>query len=196
MTYLKIDISEALDQLGGSEKLYKTLVNGFYDKYQNVDKDIELMLSNNEVEDARRLAHSIKGLSGNLGAKVFREKAMDLEYAIRDASEDVTMCLEAFSQELVGVISEVRHILANRYNDIAKPEVTIAYGEDVFIVSCYDLLAALETYKYSEVKNATEKFVATKVLLKYRHEAEKVLEHIENYDYDQAITTLRGLVNK
>ncbi len=196
MTYNKIDISEALAQLGGSEKLYKTLVNGFYDKYQSVDKEIESLINNHDMEDARRLAHSIKGLSGNLGAKGLREKALDLECAIRDESGHMLNALDAFSDELELVISEVRHLLSTKYNEIAKPEVTKTYGEDEFIKSCYDLLSALETYRYSEVKAALDKFAQVKVLLKYQNEASVIKSHVDNYDYDLAIELLKDLVNR
>lgn len=196
MAYIKIDTSEALAQLGGSEKLYKTLVNGFYDKYQHVDQEIESLIKDGNLEDARRLAHSIKGLSGNLGAKVLREKAMNLEYAIRDESGEMLTNLDLFADELSDVISEVRHMLSNKYNDLAKPEITVTYGEDEFITASYELLSALETYRYSEVKIALEKFSQTKVLLRYQNEAKMVVHHVENYDYDQAIELLKDMVNR
>lgn len=196
MVYDRINIEEALDQLGGSDKLYKTLVSGFYKKYQSVDVSIEDLVDQNEMEDARRLAHSIKGLSGNLGARRLREKAMNLEYAIRDNTADIKVCITYFSDELKAVIIEVEDLLNTRYKDKVESEARIEPGEDGFIASCKELLSALETYKYSEVKVAFKQFNTIKVIRTYKNEVEEVRRYVEDYDYDLAINVLKRLITE
>lgn len=195
MTYNHIDIDLALKQLGESDKLYKTLLNGFYNTYQNVDKDIRGLLEQGQTKDARRLAHSIKGLSGNLGASIFREKAMKLEFAIRDNSEEIESCLTEFSGEFVDVIYEVRDILNRRYKDIGDKETSVSYGKDEFLRRSKELISALETYKYGEVKQAAELFTSTKMPIRYRNNIAEILKNIDSYDYDLAIELLKEMVN-
>lgn len=113
--YRTIDIELALSHLGGSERLYKTLVTGFYDHYKDVDVQIGNLLEMDDVEGARRLAHSLKGLSANLGALELRDKALALEMSIRDKRPDRDDRLNDFSQILKLVIQEAKTILTNRF---------------------------------------------------------------------------------
>lgn len=78
-----LNLKDALVHLGGSVSLYRTLLQGFKDKYSSIDTDIKNQLVNREVEDARRLAHSMKGLSGNLGASDLQRYSRKLEEVIK-----------------------------------------------------------------------------------------------------------------
>ncbi len=110
-----IDIEMALDHLGGSDRLYKKVVSGFHDRYSKADQQIETLLNEEDFEGARILAHSLKGLSGNLGSLGLKEKALDLEMSIRDGRPDREVCLRNFSQTLAAVIDETEIILRERY---------------------------------------------------------------------------------
>lgn len=79
----EINVKEALKLLGGSMPLYRTLIQGFCDKYFSIDIVIHQALIEFRIEDARRLAHSMKGLSGNLGAEGLQKKAEAYEIAIK-----------------------------------------------------------------------------------------------------------------
>lgn len=202
MTYERIDINEALLQLGGSEKLYRTLITGFNDKYQMVDEEIGRLLDEGRIEEARRLAHSLKGLSGNLGAHGLREKAKNLEFGIRDSEPDVTDRLRLFSEELKRVFAEVHHILSSRYaesNGVHQAPDHIGIeptDEDGFIGSCRDLINALETYKYSEVRDAFARFEAHTPPKKFKKDVEVVKVYVMDYDYDIAIELVRDMINR
>jgi len=89
-----IDLKLALLNLGGSAKLYRTLITGFFEKYSHIDNEIYELLIQRKLDDARRMAHSIKGLSGNIGVEELRRVALDLELDIKqylgtDISDEV-----------------------------------------------------------------------------------------------------------
>lgn len=196
MTYKRIDIDEALAQLGGSEKLYKTLVMGFFERYQGVDVQIETLLSEDQLDEARRMAHSIKGLCGNLGTNQLRERAMALEYAIRDESEGIDECMEAFSLELEEVMIEVEELIKDRFSEHIAMNVEQVYGEGLFLEACGRLISALETYRYSDVKLAYGKLTEVMIPIKYKEVMEELVTHIEAYDYDLAIIVLKKVEAK
>jgi HPt (histidine-containing phosphotransfer) domain-containing protein len=111
MVKRKMNIEAALTHLGGSKPLFDTLISGFYNQYNHVDDDIKKLLETGNQEDARLLAHSIKGLSGNLGATELVEKAKALEVAIEAGLETKASDLKAFSKALKAVLEEIVRLL-------------------------------------------------------------------------------------
>jgi len=109
-----IDLDLALEQLGGSMKLYGTVAKGFWDRYRHVDEEIQKLIDEGSGEDARRMAHSIKGLCGNLGAPMLREKALNLELAARDGL-DTQLAMAAFSAALAKTRLELKQVIEAYY---------------------------------------------------------------------------------
>lgn len=124
-----INIKNALLNLGGSVKLYKTLVQGFKEKYTYIDDDIKIKLLNKEMEEARRLAHSIKGLAGNLGATDLQEKSKILELIVKDNFNKnvdgtiISNILETqwmeFSKELKDCVKLLNRVLESDEEELA-----------------------------------------------------------------------------
>jgi HPt (histidine-containing phosphotransfer) domain-containing protein len=196
MKLKKIDINVALAQLGGSKKLYKTLLLGFNSKYSEVDKDILSLAINNNMEDARRLSHSIKGLSGNLGASKLREYAFGLEKAFRDGDtyEDL---YNIFSKELKEVVSEVEIVLKSMEEDIDSSYVNglNENAGDDFICVCNELLDALHTFKFVQVNKIYSKFKNLTYPRKYENEIFKLKRNIEDYNYTAAAEEMKKIID-
>jgi HPt (histidine-containing phosphotransfer) domain-containing protein len=193
MRYEKINIDQALEQLGGSEKLYRTLITGFYERYQGVDQEIGEMLEENKYDEARRMAHSLKGLSGNLGTDQLREKSMALEYGIRDEVDEIPALFKAFSEELHEVMFEVEVLIKDRFEEHYFRNVENLYGDGSFFEACSELISALETYRYSDVKRALAKFNDITIPKRHSDQAVIVKSYINDYDYNLAIEELKKL---
>ena len=191
MGYRSIDINLALEQLGGSGKLYKTVVKGFNDRYSDVDRTIGKHLDAGDIEEARRVAHSMKGLCGNLGASKLRERALNLELAIKENRPNVRAYLHGFSEELVKVNEDVKKILMIRYGIIdegtKEPEDMSTKVEQI----CDRLLRALETYRYSEIKEAVDNLVKMELAKEQREALKEVFRLIDLFEYDEALALLR-----
>lgn len=114
MAYEMIDFNKALEQLDGSMKLYSIVLKGFKNRYAQVDEDIQKRIDQGDLEDARRLAHSIKGLCGNLGSAKCLEKALNLEMAIRDEG-DMALAMAEFRTALYKTQEDIERILKRYY---------------------------------------------------------------------------------
>lgn len=112
LSYQHLKIEQALENLGGSIRLYKIILDGFEERYGVIDLEIRMLSGVNKLEEAERLAHTIKGLSGNLGAFQLREYANALEncYKKRDLTSEEG-CLSDFRLELKKVIVEINQLL-------------------------------------------------------------------------------------
>lgn len=196
MSYQWIDTVVALEQLGGSDKLYKSVLLGFYDRYRHVDQSIRSMLEHKEYEEARRTAHSIKGLSGNLGTSDLREKAFKLEVAIRDQSENIELCMEGFSRSLNEVVKEIVVLCKEYYQMSLIPEVAEEQhkNKSQFKEACQQLSLALESHRYSEVQKARKAIETVPVPEEAVESMTVVFQAIEDFDYDLANEALRKLM--
>jgi len=99
-----------LKRLNGNRGLYRKVLDAFGQKCANADAEITTALQQGDVELAERLAHTLKGNGGNLGAKRLQQAALALESAIkgRQACKEE---LERFSAELQRVIAAIPALL-------------------------------------------------------------------------------------
>ena len=84
------DIEAALGRLNGKKTLLRKLLIKFHDIYINAIPTLNEMIEKGELEDAARLAHSIKGGAGNLEASDVFESSSMVELALMEGRiEDV-----------------------------------------------------------------------------------------------------------
>ncbi|MBM9614552.1 transporter substrate-binding domain-containing protein [Desulfobulbus rhabdoformis] len=93
------DMEDGLGRVVGNTKLYISLLRKFAKQYQNATEEIQSVFSSGKVEDAERLAHSIKGTAGNLGAKALQESAAVVEGALKEKNLPVPV-LASFDEAL------------------------------------------------------------------------------------------------
>ena len=67
-SFINIDIEDGLRRVGGNKKLYISLLEKFHSKNQGAVNEIKDAVHQGDQEKAVRLAHTIKGVAGNLGA--------------------------------------------------------------------------------------------------------------------------------
>jgi CheY-like chemotaxis protein/HPt (histidine-containing phosphotransfer) domain-containing protein len=82
-----IDVEMGLRRVAGNQKLYISLLEQFLSGYTNSDKQILLALESNKRDDAQRLAHSVKGVAGNIGAHALSQSAAEIERILREGGE-------------------------------------------------------------------------------------------------------------
>ena len=84
-----IDIDEGLRRVGGNHKLYrKLLVEFFQDHREDVDT-MRKALDQDDLETAQRIAHTIKGVSGSIGASDLHRDAESLDAALKEGQQDL-----------------------------------------------------------------------------------------------------------
>jgi CheY-like chemotaxis protein/HPt (histidine-containing phosphotransfer) domain-containing protein len=77
-----IDMVSALTRLGDNKALYRRILLMFHAEHAQDVPAIHAALQSNDLELAQRLAHSLKGLAGTVGADELRAVSKDLEMAI------------------------------------------------------------------------------------------------------------------
>ncbi|MHC1790091.1 response regulator [Solidesulfovibrio sp.] len=80
-----LDVDTALRRLGGNGRLLASVAAEFARDYAASADDLEGLLARGERDEARRLAHTVKGLAGTLAAQALSLAARNLEAALGGA---------------------------------------------------------------------------------------------------------------
>lgn len=100
-----IDTTTGLARVGNNTKLYRNILLKFRSGQADAPELIEQALTSGDRQTAERLAHTLKGVSGNIGADQLQEAARLLEAAIRNNQDDTQTELAAVRTELTPILT-------------------------------------------------------------------------------------------
>ncbi|MBF0288718.1 MAG: response regulator [SAR324 cluster bacterium] len=103
-----LDITAGLRRIGGNPESYRNLLKTFAQNQAQAVYQIKTALSENDMELASRLSHTLKGVSGNIGAMELHEASLQLETAIKKNKSNVPSALidevqDCFNQVLSSI---------------------------------------------------------------------------------------------
>jgi len=106
-----ISIENGLERLNGNVSFYIRLLEKFQNAYSPSDLDtLKIWLRNDELSEAARWAHTIKGVSGNIGALDLQKQSMALETSINENDQHLKDNLESFSKVFLNLLNELSQL--------------------------------------------------------------------------------------
>jgi two-component system, sensor histidine kinase and response regulator len=102
-----IDIPLGLQHAGGRQHLFLTMLHKFRAGHKDTTVLFRQALEADDRDTAERLAHTIKGVAGNIGALCLEECARALESALRERSDTLESTIVQFDKALNEVIFEL-----------------------------------------------------------------------------------------
>ena len=188
-----IDTIAGVERLGGKTKSYIKLLQKFSENQADAIPQITLALSSDDTETAIRLAHTLKGVSGSIGATGLQESAAKLEGLIIDvAGDEIGPSLEEAGIELKRVIGLIEGISIQKAS--TGSTVSKELPEDL-VQQLQDLLIKLEDYDSA----------AEDVLFEILNNVEGTPVHgmlsgirrlISQYDMEGAVKELQPLIEQ
>ena len=191
-----IDLQWGLQRVGGNRKLFKKLLMEFYERHHGGLETIQQCLHEGDAECARRTAHTLQGVAGNIGARLFQQQARELESAIIDGrikSDDGLP--KAFCSAFSELFESLAHFTGE--SDRCQPETSKRTKlspadvrnllENLSIMldeGCTEAAGALSEIKAGLMDSRLDERFAT------------LQEQIENYDFDEASIILKQLITK
>ncbi|MBE7498904.1 MAG: response regulator [Verrucomicrobiales bacterium] len=105
-----LDTADGLTRVAGNRKLYLKLLRQFVEQQGPAPAQIAAALAGDDVPLAERLAHTVKGVAGSLGARPLQQVAAALEKAIaaRLDPAELTPLMERFRGVLEDFVSRMR----------------------------------------------------------------------------------------
>ena len=81
-----IELSQGLRRIGGNRRLFVKLLYDFYLHHHDCCEKIGQAIDEGELQEAHLLAHTLQGVSGNIGCRKLENAARDLNIAIKQQS--------------------------------------------------------------------------------------------------------------
>jgi HPt (histidine-containing phosphotransfer) domain-containing protein len=104
------NVKDAMGRLMNNKNLYQKLLKRFEGEYGDFYGKVRAAVDANNLEDASHLAHTMKGLAGNLGAETLQAASLAIETIFKSGSltPEIESEMEKFSNELNRAIEEAR----------------------------------------------------------------------------------------
>jgi two-component system, sensor histidine kinase and response regulator len=117
------DVADGLARMLGDLGMYKELLQRFRDGQLDTCAKIRRALANHDQKLAERLAHTLKGVAGMVGAKSLQQHAAQLEAAIREnhARLDIEQQIIHLDHEMLATFAALSKVLSSN-----PPAATVA----------------------------------------------------------------------
>lgn len=199
-----LDVAVAIKRLLGKKPLYINMVKKFVQIQENTVANLTAYLAKGDFAGAERIAHSIKGLLGNIGATSLQYLAMNLEQVLHvNVVGDVPVGvvsdgenslgqnifeanLRDFGTQLDTLMTNLRVALIPEPNQ--EDQVTMTpEALRVVLDRLNDLLRDYDadaSTVWSEHSHDLESY--------FGHLSQKIVEAIRNYDFDEALEMINS----
>ncbi len=184
-----ISIRDGLATVSGDQKFYKKLLRLFRDNYVSTPSNILAAMEADRFEEAIRLAHTLKGVAANLGAKKLAGSSGTLETALREGRDDTGPLVGAVQADL----DEVLRSLAELGEVIEEPVKNQAAGDLAKAPDLIDRITALIATNISEAMEKSEALAGILNSTRFEADIKKVCSLLGDFDTDEAIEELKLL---
>ena len=188
-----INILDGLIRIGGSTTAYLKLLKAFANNNTRFKQNLLEAMEDNDLQKAVRMAHTLKGVSGNIGAMQLSALCRDLEAQLRKENPDMQKVNEHLKKTNT-LLQQIIAGITKALSEIKPPEkktITQAAPEELRRV-VGKLQAALEEYdtESSEILTQLERMVSDPDMIRGISEIRK---QIDVFDYEKALEHLENI---
>jgi HPt (histidine-containing phosphotransfer) domain-containing protein len=110
-----VKVAASVRRIGGNVALYLSLLDKFRVNHRHVVANTRDALASNDPKTAERLAHTLRGIAGTLGAESLQNQSELLENRIKNgAFENVESLLTQIDLEIATLIANIDQIIDAR----------------------------------------------------------------------------------
>ena len=162
----------SLNRLDGNLELYRSLLFKFKMKHENTILELKLSIENTDLETGRRLAHTLKTTSGNIGAVKLQLEAAQMEQAFKNNHiSEISSLFPSLEKNILKTAAEIQEILPDvpgekdEKKETGTTEQFHSFLKELSPLvkkrtpkQCRDIIITMNTYQWPEIiqKNLVE----------------------------------------
>ncbi len=187
-----VDVRAGLRHVMGERDSYLRQLHKFVDQFGAFDAEIQRCIVDSAWDDARRLAHTLKGVAATLGADVLSWSAQQLEQQLRDGE---------FPEALLSAAREMRRlrgcIAALPCPGGQDDATTDQPGDGAELLSLLPgLLDALRGLRVNEIRQAFAPVKQQKWPHDYDNFLQKLDKLVNSYQYAEAAKLVKTVLHQ
>lgn len=187
-----VKVSEGVRRMGGSLPAYFSVLEKFRSHQQHVATELRTSLKTGDMARAERLAHTLKGVAGTLGAESIQRQSGKLEKMIREGSDDpeIESLLAFLENDLHSLFSEIDDALERqRMTDSVTQPAPDAAEISGLLDQLATQLQVFDTQSHDTMEN---------IKLRVRNTPDwenfvQLERYISEYDYENALAETQKL---
>jgi PAS domain S-box-containing protein len=194
-----INTQEGLSRVNNNAKLYQKILLNFYDSNTNIIEQIKQAYKTNNEELALRLVHTIKGVSGNIGANNLHISTKELEDALKNKNyTSLEELLRLYSIELNKVLDSIKNykenIKENSEKNISNISEDISVNIPILKSKLDELIVLIQDNDMDAETKLTE-LNDIDGIQKYNKQIEDIKNTLGSYDFDKALDFVKDFKN-
>ncbi|MBF0477408.1 MAG: response regulator, partial [Deltaproteobacteria bacterium] len=197
-TLARIDVAAGLKRVGGNKKLYRSILLKFYNEYPDSSARIKAAFDAGDRELAQRLAHTVKGVAGNIGAEVLFQAGEELEAAIKQGRDDIAGPLATFEEDLQAVLQALAG-MAPPQEESTPDKTDPTADSDSLLLFLEKLEPLVRKRSPKPIKAAMEEAACLLWPEQYRSDMARLSNLINKYKFNEMaelLTSLRDRLQK
>ena len=193
-----LDVSSALQRMNNDFQFFQEMLRTFNRDFSDDAKKIRTALESQEEEDrilARRLAHSMKGVAGNLSADPLFQAARNLENGILEKKREAwPLLLDTFEEALDQVTQSIQTLVTEDEAHTEQSETSEEHPLDDEKIN--DQIRELYEIIQKGHSEAEEVFASLKPFLQedaVQQDVKQLEACLNQYDFDEALEPLMAI---
>jgi len=183
-----IDIPSGLHRASGNAELYARLLLNFADRFAGAKQEIQAAVEKGEIDEARSLAHTLKGVAGNISATGVQALARDLEAVLEKKK---TQAYAKLLAELEPVLDSVIRAIQRGIKKPGMQQCPEAKPADENrIEQTMKQLATLLAKSDPDAQFAMSCLKEAIGEMSFRHELDDLQRYVDDYDFELALDLL------
>jgi CheY-like chemotaxis protein len=183
-----LDSELGLRRVTGKIALYETILRKYISGQATVVDELRAALENQDFELAKRLAHTTKGVSGNIGATEVQGIAAEIEAGLAENVESVA---------ILDKVTVLEAALAPLLQSLAAclPQDAKAVAVTVDVEKLAELRGQLTDFLKDDDSQAADLFEEHASLFQaaWPDQFKSLETDLKNFDFDQALQTLEAI---
>nr|WP_320025692.1 response regulator [uncultured Acetobacterium sp.] len=181
-----LDVELGLKRVLGKKKSYLNLLRKFVSGQKNTVADLEQAISNDDYNGAERLVHTLKGVSGNVGAMDIKHAATILETAIHEqpSKDSLKPLVINLSILLKSMLKSLEAHLPDENNRVEINNSIASKDELVHFLE--ELLPGIQTRKPKKCTAVLELYHQLLWPNEIKAEATKLIQLVSKYKFKEA----------
>jgi CheY-like chemotaxis protein len=188
-----IDTLAGVQRIGGNIASYRKLLQKFAANQASALDAIRTAIASNDGELSVRLAHTLKGVSGSVGANAVQQAAAKLEAALKEAPAELpeNLLIET-EQKLMAVLDPIKAMMSDGADDGSDAPAQLPADLGDQLQQLRDLLDEYDTESGDKIEQILIQVRGTAV----HDDLAAIKAQLDQYDFEAAVEKLAPIIEQ